>query len=134
MPDMSGRSPSQRSVACGFRCGTVSERSRGHPADRRVGIVSADRATALWCELAWLGGEHAAEGVVIELEGERIASVTSGVAGAPPEARSLGGLTIPGLANAHSHAFQRALRGRTQAGWGDFWTWRRRMYELAEAI
>ena len=44
------------------------------------------------------------------------------------------GLTIPGLANAHSHAFQRALRGRTQAERGDFWTWRRRMYEIAERI
>src|ERR687897_1969084 len=134
MPDMSGRSPSQRSVACGFRCGTVSERSRGHPADRRVGIVSADRATALWCELAWLGSEHAEEGVMIELEGERIASVATGVASPPPGATSLAGLTIPGLANAHSHAFQRALRGRSQVEDGDFWTWRRRMYEIAEAI
>jgi formiminoglutamate deiminase len=56
------------------------------------------------------------------------------VASPPPDATSLGGLTIPGLANAHSHAFQRALRGRTQSGRGDFWTWRRRMYEVAEAI
>ena len=31
-------------------------------------------------------------------------------------------LTIPGFVNAHSHAFQRALRGR--AGGGDFWAWR----------
>ncbi len=38
---------------------------------------------------------------------------------------------IPGFANAHSHAFQRALRGRTQAVSGSFWTWRRQMYELA---
>jgi formiminoglutamate deiminase len=38
------------------------------------------------------------------------------------------------MANAHSHAFQRAMRGRTQAERGDFWTWRRRMYEVAEAI
>jgi formiminoglutamate deiminase len=56
------------------------------------------------------------------------------VAQAPPEATTLPGLTIPGLANGHSHAFQRALRGRTQAGRGDFWTWRQRMYEIAEAI
>ena len=96
--------------------------------------MSADRATALWCEVAWLGGQHAEEGVMIELEGERIASVTSGVAGAPRGARSLAGLTIPGLANAHSHAFQRALRGRSQVERGDFWTWRRRMYKIAEAI
>lgn len=60
--------------------------------------------------------------------------MTTAVAQAPPEATPLPGLTIPGLANAHSHAFQRALRGRTQAGRGDFWTWRRQMYEIADAI
>ena len=41
------------------------------------------------------------------------------------------GLTLPGLANAHSHAFHRALRGITEAGEGTFWTWRERMYEVA---
>jgi formiminoglutamate deiminase len=96
--------------------------------------VSADGATALWCELAWLGDERAEAGVLIELDGDRIGSVATGVANPPPEATALPGLTIPGLANAHSHAFQRALRGRTQAGPGDFWTWRQRMYALAETI
>jgi formimidoylglutamate deiminase len=38
-------------------------------------------------------------------------------------------LTIPGFVNAHSHAFQRALRGRTEGR--DFWAWRELM--LAEA-
>ena len=38
-------------------------------------------------------------------------------------------LTIPGFVDAHSHAFQRALRGRTEGG--DFWAWRELM--LAEA-
>ncbi|HET9119402.1 MAG TPA: formimidoylglutamate deiminase [Solirubrobacterales bacterium] len=89
---------------------------------------------SLWCEFAWLGGEGAESGVLIELDGERIDSVVTGVARAPAEADSLPGLTIPGLANAHSHAFHRALRGRTQSGRGDFWTWRRRMYEVAESI
>jgi formiminoglutamate deiminase len=96
--------------------------------------VSPEVAGPLWCELAWLGGERAEEGILIELDGERIGSVAAGVADAPPGATPLSGLTIPGLANAHSHAFQRALRGRTQAGPGDFWTWRRQMYEIAEAI
>jgi formiminoglutamate deiminase len=96
--------------------------------------VSAEPSSALWCELAWLGGERAESGVLIELDGERIASVTAGVVSPPPQAISLRGLTIPGLANAHSHAFQRALRGRTQVERGDFWTWRRRMYEIAETI
>jgi formimidoylglutamate deiminase len=38
-------------------------------------------------------------------------------------------LTLPGFVNAHSHAFQRALRGRTEGG--DFWAWRDSMLELA---
>ena len=44
------------------------------------------------------------------------------------------GLTLPGFANTHSHAFHRALRGRTQAGRGTFWTWRDEMYRTAEAL
>ena len=96
--------------------------------------MSAEPARALWCELAWLGGERAEAEVLVELDGERIASVAAGVSSPPAEAISLRGLTIPGLANAHSHAFQRALRGRTQAERGDFWAWRRRMYEIAEQI
>jgi formimidoylglutamate deiminase len=38
-------------------------------------------------------------------------------------------LTLPGFVNAHSHAFQRALRGRTEGG--DFWAWREAMLDLA---
>jgi formimidoylglutamate deiminase len=38
-------------------------------------------------------------------------------------------LTLPGFVNAHSHAFQRALRG--SAGGGDFWSWRESMLDLA---
>ena len=51
-------------------------------------------------------------------------------AGAAEERAALYGLTPPGLANAHSHAFQRALRGRTH-GSGSFWTWREQMYGVA---
>ena len=39
-------------------------------------------------------------------------------------------LTIPGFVNAHSHAFQRSLRGRTEGG--DFWAWRDAMLALAD--
>ena len=39
-------------------------------------------------------------------------------------------LTLPGFVNAHSHAFQRALRGRTEGG--DFWAWRDAMLEVAD--
>src|SRR5256885_11560116 len=41
---------------------------------------------------------------------------------------------MPGLANAHSHAFHRALRGVVQAGPGTFWTWRERMYQVASLL
>jgi formimidoylglutamate deiminase len=37
--------------------------------------------------------------------------------------------TLPGFVNAHSHAFQRALRGRTEGG--DFWAWRDVVLDLA---
>jgi formiminoglutamate deiminase len=90
--------------------------------------------SSYWCELAWLGGEAADEGVVIEVDGERIAGVETDVAAPPPGATHLDGITIPGLANAHSHAFQRALRARTHAGRGDFWAWRAAMYELASRL
>ncbi len=43
-------------------------------------------------------------------------------------AHRLPGVVLPGFANAHSHAFHRALRGRTHAGGGTFWTWREPMY------
>jgi formiminoglutamate deiminase len=89
--------------------------------------------TSLWCELAWLGGDRPERGVLIEIDENVIAAVTPG-ADAPPDAERLAGLTIPGLANAHSHAFQRALRGRTHGGTGSFWTWREQMYALAGAL
>ena len=85
------------------------------------------------CELAWLGGEAPVAGVRIEVDGERITGVESGVT-APPGAVALTGLTLPGLANAHSHAFHRALRGRTHSGTGTFWTWREQMYRLAAVL
>jgi formiminoglutamate deiminase len=90
--------------------------------------------TAYWCELAWLGGETAEAGVLIDIDGGRIAAVTSGVSAPLSGAVRLEGVTLPGLANAHSHAFQRALRGRTQHGTGSFWTWREQMYRAAERI
>jgi len=83
-------------------------------------------------EFAWLGDGVAAD-VLIEADGERFTSITPGVP-LPPDTPRLPGLTLPGLANAHSHAFHRALRGRVQAGSGTFWTWREQMYKVAERL
>jgi formiminoglutamate deiminase len=87
----------------------------------------------LWAELAWLGDPAGAvqRGVLVAVEAGRFAAVTAGVAAPPPDARRLAGLTLPGLANVHSHAFHRALRGRTHGGRGTFWTWREQMYAVA---
>jgi formiminoglutamate deiminase len=90
--------------------------------------------SVFWCELAWLGDGVPESGVLIEVEGALIRGVTPGVRQPPPEAERLSGLVIPGLANAHSHAFQRALRGRTHRTVGSFWTWRKQMYALADAL
>jgi formiminoglutamate deiminase len=87
----------------------------------------------LWCELAWLGGDEPDAGVLLTVDGDSFRKVEPGAV-APPDAERLPGLTLPGLANAHSHAFQRALRGRTHGATGSFWTWRDQMYELAETI
>lgn len=72
-------------------------------------------------------------GVTIATDDGRITGVTVG-GEAPPGAIRLAGVTIPGLANTHSHAFHRALRSRTQSGGGTFWTWRDVMYEAAARL
>jgi formimidoylglutamate deiminase len=41
-------------------------------------------------------------------------------------------LALPGFVNAHSHAFQRALRGKVAGG--DFWAWRESMLDLAGGL
>jgi formiminoglutamate deiminase len=91
--------------------------------------------TTYWCELAWLGDPLGAveQGVVITVEGDRISAVSTDAL-PPPDAQRLTGLTLPGMANAHSHAFHRALRGRTHDEAGSFWTWRDRMYNLADRL
>ena len=86
-----------------------------------------------WCDYAWLGGDTATADVLIDVVDGRIAAVTAGTS-QPPVATHLAGLTLPGLSNAHSHAFHRALRGRTQAVTGSFWTWRDQMYALAQSL
>lgn len=83
-----------------------------------------------WLEHAWLG-TAVEPGVVLEAADGRIAAVRTDVTTPPPDAEILRGLTLPGLANAHSHAFHRALRGTVQVGSGTFWTWREVMYSFA---
>ncbi|MGH4029885.1 formimidoylglutamate deiminase [Actinomycetota bacterium Odt1-20B] len=86
-----------------------------------------------WLEHAWLD-TNVEPGVAVEVTGDRITAVRTGAETPPPGATVLRGLTLPGLANAHSHAFHRALRGTVQVGSGTFWTWREVMYSVADRL
>lgn len=86
-----------------------------------------------WCEQAWLGGLTTTAGVLVDVDDGRITAVVTG-SPCPAGATRLAGLTLPGLANGHSHAFHRALRGRTQRAMGTFWTWREQMYTIAARL
>ncbi|TQN31373.1 formiminoglutamate deiminase [Haloactinospora alba] len=81
-----------------------------------------------WCEWAWTGeSASAVPGVALGVSGDgTFTEVTPNVA-APADAERLPGLTLPGLANTHSHAFHRTLRARAHTG-GSFWAWRDQMY------
>jgi formiminoglutamate deiminase len=89
---------------------------------------------AYWLERAWLGPSRLADKVLVTVDGDRITGLYPDMAAPPATARRLRGLTLPGLANGHSHAFHRALRGRTQTERGTFWTWREQMYAVAERL
>lgn len=84
---------------------------------------------------AWVGGAWA-ENVLLHAGGDgRWMAVTPGAS--PGDAVRLAGPVLPGVVNAHSHAFQRAIAGLTEraskAG-DDFWSWRDRMYRAALRI
>ncbi|MEU0084990.1 formimidoylglutamate deiminase [Streptomyces sp. NPDC006274] len=91
------------------------------------------QVTTYWLEHAWLG-DHVEPGVALDVADGRVNAVRGGVETPPPGAEVLRGLTLPGLANAHSHAFHRALRGTVQVGSGTFWTWREVMYDVAARL
>jgi formimidoylglutamate deiminase len=91
----------------------------------------------LWAPSAWLPGGWQAH-VLLRIGSDGCwAEVQAGVAQAPESATLLPGPLLPGLVNAHSHAFQRAFAGlaeRRAAATDDFWSWRQRMYQVALRI
>jgi formiminoglutamate deiminase len=87
--------------------------------------------TRFWAEHALLPGRLARD-VTFVVDDGRFAAVTPGTA--PGGATRLPGVVLPGFADVHSHAFHRALRGRTHDGGGTFWTWRERMYGVAARL
>src|SRR5450631_4688332 len=64
-------------------------------------------------------------------------NVEAGQAAAHPDAQRIDGIVVPGMPNAHSHAFQRGMAGNTEyrlSARDSFWSWRRAMYALANRI
>ncbi|GAA1470455.1 formimidoylglutamate deiminase [Microbacterium thalassium] len=84
------------------------------------------------CEAALVDGVVEA-GVRLDADADgRIDGVALGVAPQPGDLRL--GFALPGIGNAHSHAFHRVLRARTHDDGGDFWRWREQMYAAAARL
>jgi len=91
--------------------------------------------TVFEADLTWTGTRFESGVRVAVAADGRIAAV--GALADPPDERLRGRALVPGFVNAHSHAFQRGLRGRGErfgAGTGDFWSWRSSMYRLVEEL
>ncbi len=88
----------------------------------------------LWFETALLPGGWARD-VRIETRVGLIAQIEEGVAARPGDERHA--IAMSGLANVHSHAFQRGMAGlaETRGPEGDnFWTWREVMYRFLDQL
>ncbi|MBA4328728.1 MAG: formimidoylglutamate deiminase [Polaromonas sp.] len=87
---------------------------------------------------AWLNGAWAQDVLLtVGADGHWLHIEANASPQALRDAQRLSGPVLPGLVNAHSHAFQRAIAGLTEraaAGEDDFWRWRDRMYSAALRI
>ena len=98
--------------------------------------AGTDRAERnYWAPHAWIDGRWQAS---VRLTVAADGTWAEVVAGARADgAQVLPGPVLPGLVNAHSHAFQRAFAGLAETRSGehdDFWSWRDRMYRVALRI
>lgn len=87
--------------------------------------------TRIHAERALVDGRELTD-VVIEVSDGRITAITPGGSAEAADLRL--GTVLAGSGNAHSHAFHRALRGRTHDQGGDFWRWREQMYAVADRL
>jgi formimidoylglutamate deiminase len=91
----------------------------------------------LWAPQAWVDGRWQA-GVLLRAGADgRWLEIGVGLPTPPEGATVLRGPALPGLVDAHSHAFQRAFAGlseRRETAADDFWSWRDRMYRVALRI
>ena len=99
--------------------------------------MSAAAGRAFWAPQAWIGGAWRDRVLLRADASGHWAEVAPGIAAPPEGALAIDGPVLPGLVDAHSHAFQRAMAGlaeRREAGEDDFWSWRDRMYGVALRI
>ena len=94
-----------------------------------------------FADAAWVSGAWARDVLLtVSSEGVWQGVAPNATAGQKAAAITLCGPVLPGVVNAHSHAFQRAIVGlterRSSAGHAsdDFWSWRDRMYSAANRI
>lgn len=91
----------------------------------------------LWAPQAWINGRWE-QNVCLAVDAQgHWADITPNVTTPPAHATMLPGPVLPGMVNAHSHAFQRAFAGlaeRRESAADDFWSWRDRMYGVALRI
>ena len=93
-------------------------------------------ARSLWAASAWVSGAWATN-VLLEVDAQGLWSRITPNTPAPSHAQVLSGTVLPGMVNAHSHAFQRAFAGLAECREGDgddFWSWRNQMYGVALKI
>ncbi len=86
--------------------------------------------TTIEADLTWTG-ERFERGIQVLCRGDTIRHV--GALGRKVDVRLRERALLPGFVNAHSHAFQRGLRGLGEVP-GSFWSWREGMYRLAEGL
>ncbi len=85
----------------------------------------------LEADLTWRRGRFES-GIQVELlDDGTIGRVGPGLA--QDAERLRGEALLPGFVNAHSHSFQRGLRGKAES-FGSFWSWREEMYRLAQSL
>jgi formimidoylglutamate deiminase len=100
---------------------------------------SADDAQtlALLPDFVYTGGRFESGVAVVCDESGRITELTHDIESAGRVVRLKNRAMLPGLVNAHSHAFQRVIRGRTERRTSEhdsFWTWREMMYSAATRL
>ena len=90
--------------------------------------------TSLWFETALVGGTWR-DAVRITHHDGRISNIDSDTPAQPDD--ECAGIGVPGLANVHSHAFQRGMAGLAETAGpadDDFWTWREVMYRFLDRL